>query len=300
MAEHHFIKTPSGSIAYREQGSGPVALFVHGVIVNSYLWRRQLDALSAARRCISIDLMGHGATRIDAKQNVSFEAQARMVAEVLDALGIDTVDLVANDSGTGIAQIFAVNYPDQLRSLVLTNGEVHDNWPPKDFSAFLDMVAAGGLGDTLRSMARDRARYRAADGLGGAYEHPENVPDETIDAYLSPFLGDPRRLHDLERFILAFDNTQTVRIAAKLRKLDIPTPVVWGTCDIFFGVEWSRWLESTIPGVRERRELQGARLFLPEERADELNAAIKNFWAAHSDATSDQFLWKGTSHASAH
>ncbi len=53
-----------------------------------------------------------------------------MIAEVIDALGIDTIDLVGNDSGGAIAQIFAAHYPQRLRSLVLTNCDVHDGWPP--------------------------------------------------------------------------------------------------------------------------------------------------------------------------
>ena len=35
------IETPSGRISYAEAGSGPVALFVHGVVLNKHLWRYQ-------------------------------------------------------------------------------------------------------------------------------------------------------------------------------------------------------------------------------------------------------------------
>ena len=35
------IDTPSGRISYTETGSGPVALFVHGVVLNKHVWRRQ-------------------------------------------------------------------------------------------------------------------------------------------------------------------------------------------------------------------------------------------------------------------
>ncbi len=55
--------------------------------------------------------MGLGYTEIAPAQDVSFTAQAQMVAEVLDALGIDKIDLVANDSGGAIAQIFAAHHP---------------------------------------------------------------------------------------------------------------------------------------------------------------------------------------------
>src|SRR5215468_3470806 len=91
------VQTPSGRIAYTEQGSGPVALFVHGVLLNKHLWRHQLAHLSDIRRCIAVDLLAHGDTEIAADQDVSVTANAQMLKEFLDALHIDQVDLVGND-----------------------------------------------------------------------------------------------------------------------------------------------------------------------------------------------------------
>src|SRR4051812_13029886 len=123
-ANRRTVETPSGTVSYVEQGTGPVALFVHGVLLNGYLWRKQLEALSSARRCIAVDLLAHGETRIQPGQDVSVTANATMLAQFLDAMRIDRVDLVGNDSGGGIAQIFAANHPQRIRSLALTNCDV--------------------------------------------------------------------------------------------------------------------------------------------------------------------------------
>lgn len=155
---------------------------------------------------------------------------------------------MANDSGTGIAQIFAVRYPHRLRSLVLTNGDVHDNWPPSDFAGFTDRVKAGELAEIIATFDADHGAYRAGDGLGGAYQHPEKVADADIDAYIKPYVDRPAQVRDLERFILAFDNAQTVAIEQDLEDLNVPTLIVWGTGDIFFDEQWARWLERVIPG----------------------------------------------------
>src|SRR5436305_9828997 len=151
-AARHGVETAPGRISYTEQGTGPVALFVHGVLLNGHLWRHQLSQLSDTRRCIAVDLLAHGETEIAPGQDVSVTANARMIAQFLDALGIDQVDLVGNDSGGGIAQIFAALYPRRVRSLALTNCDAHDNWPPQAFLGFVEMCAAGGLPDTLRAM----------------------------------------------------------------------------------------------------------------------------------------------------
>src|SRR5580700_4662255 len=138
------VETASGRISYTEQGAGPVALFVHGVLLNGHLWRHQLEDLSDVRRCIAVDLLAHGDTEIGPDQDVSVTANAKMLREVLDALQIDQVDLVGNDSGGGICQIFAALNPDRVRSLTLTNCDTQDNWPPEAFKPFVEMVAAGG------------------------------------------------------------------------------------------------------------------------------------------------------------
>ena len=117
----HHVETPSGRVAYVQAGSGPVALFVHGVLLNKHMWRRQFDALSDVRRCIAVDLLAHGDTEIAFDQNVSVTTNAKMLKEVLDALQIDQVDLIGNDSGGGIYQIFAALNPDRVRTLTLTN-----------------------------------------------------------------------------------------------------------------------------------------------------------------------------------
>src|ERR1700732_1229914 len=174
------VGTPSGRIAYVEAGSGPVTLFVHGVLVNKHLWRHQLTALSDIRRCIAVDLLAHGDTEITPEQDVSVTTNADMLAEVLDALQIDQVDLVGNDSGGGICQIFAARHPERVRTLTLTNCDTHDNWPPTAFKPFVEMVAAGGLSKTLNAMLADKSVYRSPDALGPAYERPESVTDEDI------------------------------------------------------------------------------------------------------------------------
>src|SRR4030088_1500067 len=145
----HTVETPSGRISYASAGFGPVALFVHGVVLNKHLWRHQLAGLSDLHRCIAVDLLAHGDTEIAPDQDVSVTANAQMLKEVLDALQIEQVDLVGNDSGGGIAQIFAALNPERVRTFTLTNCDAQDNWPPEAFKPFVEMVAGGGVNKTL-------------------------------------------------------------------------------------------------------------------------------------------------------
>ena len=106
------------------------------------------------------------------------------------------------------------------------------------------------------------------------------MSDETIDTYLVPFMRSAVRLRDLERFLAAFDNSHTRAMEGELKKLVAPTLVAWGTDDIYFDVKWSTWLAETIPGTTRRVELDGARIFFPEERWLEFNRLLREHWTS--------------------
>src|ERR1700748_2735038 len=127
------VTTRIGEVAYAERGEGPAALFVHGVFLNSYYWRHVVERLSGERRCLAPDLLGHGSTPVNPGQDVSLRVQAGLLEAFCGAMGLDEVDVVANDSGSAIAQIFAARHPERIRTLTLTNGDADANYPPPDF-----------------------------------------------------------------------------------------------------------------------------------------------------------------------
>jgi pimeloyl-ACP methyl ester carboxylesterase len=279
-----FAYVKSGRIAYLDIGEGPAALFVHGVPLNGYHWRHVIERIRHRRRCIAIDLMGLGYTEIAPNQDVSFAAQARMIAEVIDSLGIEKIDLVSNDSGGAIAQIFAAHHPDRLNSLVLTNCDVHDGWPPPQVLPVIERARNGTLAPIFQPLVDrpDLVRERFAKGesvpLFRCYADPGILTDELIRLYLQPPLSSQQRIDAFQRYWLAFDNTQTTAIHAALKRLTVPTLIVWGLDDIFFDKKWAYWLKDTIPGARRVIEVPDDRLFFPEDRPDALATPMLAFW----------------------
>lgn len=283
-ASRRFADVKSGRIAYTERGEGPAALFVHGVPLNGYHWRHVFDRVQHRRRCIAVDLMGLGYSEIAATQDVSFSAQARMLAEVLDTLGIEKVDLVGNDSGGAIAQIFAAHHADRLRSLTLSNCDVHDGWPPPQVLPIMERARNGTLAPIFQPLldAPGLMRERYARGesapLFRSYADPGILTDELIGLYLQPLLSSPQRIDAFGRYWLGFDNKHTVAIHSQLKQLNVPTLIVWGLKDIFFDVKWACWLKDTIPGARRVVEVADGRLFFPEDRPDALTEPMLQLW----------------------
>jgi pimeloyl-ACP methyl ester carboxylesterase len=277
-AKRRFANVASGSVAYYEQGQGPAALFVCGVPLNGFHWRHVIDGVGDLRRCIAIDLMSLGYTEISTTQDVSFTAQAHMLAQVLDALGVDKVDLVGNDSGGAISQIFAAHYPHRLRSLTLTNCDVHDGWPPQQVLPVIDMARQGTLPALYQGLLDNPAAAR--ERFTRALADSSVLTDEIIGVYLQPLLATPERRANFCRYWLGFDNAQTVAIEPLLKKLQVPTQMVWGLKDIFFDVKWAYWLKRTIPGATRVIEIPDAKLFFPEDQPQALIGPLREFWAA--------------------
>jgi pimeloyl-ACP methyl ester carboxylesterase len=284
-ANRRFADVASGRIAYFETGHGPAALFIHGVPLNGYHWRHVIDRVRHRRRCIAIDLMGLGYTEIAPTQDVSFAAQARMIGEFIDALGIEQIDLIANDSGGAVAQIFAAGHPHRLASLVLTNCDVHDGWPPPQVLPLIERACNGTLAPIFQALLDrpDVARGRHARGepvpLFRSYADPRVLTDDVIRLYLQPLLSSQHRIECFLRYWLGFDNAQTVAVHAALKTLQVPTLIVWGLDDIFFDRKWAYWLKDTVPGARRVVVVEDARLFFPEDRPDSLAEPLLEFWS---------------------
>ena len=272
------VHTPYGRIAYAEAGEGPAALFIHGVFMNGALWRNAIEELRSQRRCIALDLPGHGATRASLGQDPSLEAHADMVAAFLDALGIDKVDVVGNDTGGAISQLFAVRHTDRVRTLTLTNCDAHDNVPPDAFKPQVELAKAGELTPFVAQVSDDLELARAQFAVG--FEHPEDLSGEVIRGYLGPF-KDVDLAREVERRIASVRGDELVSVEEQLRALNVPTLIVWGTDDEFFETSWAYWLRDLIPGATEVVEIEGGKLFFVDERASELVPHLRKHWAAH-------------------
>lgn len=279
VAARRFIDLPAGRIAYVERGGGPVALFVHGVPLNGYHWRHQMAALGDIRRCVCPDLMGLGASETAPGAPVDFHAQAAMLLQFMDALGLSTVDLIGNDSGGAISQILATQAPERIRSLTLTNCDTHGNWPPPAFLPILNLAKAGQLGNVFEACLTNPDLAQSPSGLGVAFEFPERLTPDLLNAYLGPLVATPARMDQLNAYVSAIETPPTAALLDGLKAFRQPTLIVWGDADVFFGPAWGRWLAETIPGVRRLDVLSGARLFFPEERHEAFNALLREHWS---------------------
>jgi pimeloyl-ACP methyl ester carboxylesterase len=275
------VRTQSGQASYIDTGGpGRPVLFLHGVGTSSYLWRHVIAELEGQRRCVAVDLPLHGHTPAASGQDVSLPGLARFVAGFCDALDLTDVDLVANDTGGAIAQVFAVGKPERLHTLTLTNCEAHDNLPPKALVPAVLLARMGLFARIAPRMVRSipRAHERFA---GAGYQDVANLPKEISVAWLEQAFGTAESARQFQRLLASLRARDLLAIEPALARLRVPTLIVWGTGDKFFHRKWAYWLRDTIPGASDVVEIDGGRLFFPDERATEFTAALRRHWDKH-------------------
>jgi pimeloyl-ACP methyl ester carboxylesterase len=280
-ASRRFVETPFGRIAYVERGSGAVALFLHGLPLNGFQWRGAIARLSDRRRCLAPDFLGLGYTETRPDQSLAPVTQADMIAAVLDALSIEAADVIANDSGGGVAQLLAARHPARVRTLLLTNCDAHTNSPPAAMAPELEAARKGVLADALARNVSDKAFARSAEGIGTAcFTNPASLTDEAIDCYFAPLIASPTRRAQFHGYLLAFEPNPLPAIEPALKRCTAPVRMVWGTGDKYFDVSWADWLDRTFPRSRGVRRVEGAKLFFPEEMPDLIAQEARALWDA--------------------
>src|SRR5262249_21868272 len=134
-------------IAYIERGHGDAALFLHGFPLNSFQWRGVIPPVADHRRCIAPDFLGLGYTEVAEGHNVTPAAQVTMLAHLLEKLAVSAVDIVANDSGGAVAQLFVARFPERVRTLLLTNCDTEIDSPPPAVVPVIELARAGRFAD---------------------------------------------------------------------------------------------------------------------------------------------------------
>jgi pimeloyl-ACP methyl ester carboxylesterase len=228
--------------------------------------------------------MGLGYTEVAAGQDVSFAEQARMVAAFLGAAKIDSVDLVGNDTGAGISQIFAAIYPEKVRTLTLTNCEVHDLWPNALLTGFYQGVESGAVPQLMKKMLSDITLARQQLGAL-VYEDAETFTPETVQIYLAPIVASDDRIKQFQQLSDWKKNrAQIMEIAPKLRTSRIPTQIIWGEADPVFDAEPSlNWLQVNLGGLKKTTRVPRAKLFFPEEHPRLVSVLLNEFWTGDTE-----------------
>lgn len=278
------IQLQQGTIHYEEAGprDGRPVVFVHGYLMGGDLWA-VLGAKLAERGLRAIMPtwpLGAHPEPMHPGADVTPRGVAATIAAFLEALDLDDVVLVGNDTGGALCQVVAVDHPQRLGALVLTNCDMYENFPPSPFKTLIAAAKVpGGLKAALQPMRMAAAR-RSPLGYG-MLSHGD--VDHLAREWVKPVFEQPAVLDDLRRFTVAIDNEVTLDAARRLPALGKPVLLAWAPDDKLFPLELARRLAAEVSGVR-LETIERSRAFSMVDQPDRLAALIEEVAAQRSAA----------------
>ncbi len=264
---------PQGTLRYRDVGKGPPIVFVHGLLVSGNIWRKVIPHLMADHRCISPDWpLGSHTVPMNRDADLTPAGIAKMVADFLEALDLDEVTLVGNDSGGAICQIVATKHPERIGRLVLTTCDAFETFPPKLFG-YLKWVAytPGAMFVLAKTMSLVPSMARLPIAYGMLTKN--RIDADVLASWTAPSAANAGIRRDVGKFMRAVDPSVTLEAARALRHFHKPTLLAWSTDDSFFPVSLAQRLLEVLPNARLEL-VENARTFVQEDQPERLAALI--------------------------
>jgi pimeloyl-ACP methyl ester carboxylesterase len=275
LGERGTVRVDSGTLEYRERGSGPPIVFAHGAAVNGDLWRKVAPDLAADHRCIVPDLpLGGHSLPLDGDPDLSLFGAADILATFLDALDLNDVTLVANDTGGAISQALVGRRPERIGRLVLTSCDAFDNYPPKAVAYLKPTVRVPPALWLLTQSMRFELFQRLPIAYGWATHQP--IEPRIMDSYLAGLRTNPDVRRDFAALLRGADARDCRGASEELRGFDRPALVAWAADDKFFPREHGRRLAELLPQGRFEL-IERSRTFIPEDNPAPLVALVRGF-----------------------
>jgi pimeloyl-ACP methyl ester carboxylesterase len=269
------VKLPAGTIRYREVGEGRPVVFVHGYLVDGRLWDGVVDSLSDRCRCLAPDWpIGAQQVAMSPDADLFPYGIAATIAAFLEALDLEDVTIVGNDSGGAMSQVLVTRHPERIGRLVLTNCDTHENFPPGIFKTMPPLAALPGGMAVLAAPFRIGALARAA--FKPFSKKP--IPPDLIASWMQPGLHDPAVKRDVKKVTTGMNKRYTLEAAEKLRNSDLPILLAWAPGDRFFPIKYAQRLAADTPNARIV-EIPDSATFVPLDQPQRLADEIAAFAA---------------------
>jgi pimeloyl-ACP methyl ester carboxylesterase len=270
------ITLGQGTIHYRDVGEGDPLVFVHGLLVDGRLWRNVTPHLLDEHRCIVPDWpLGSHRTPLRPGADRSPRGIAHLIADFIDALELERVTLVANDTGGAISQILASERPERLSGLVLTNCDCLENFLPPLLRPLQWLAHVPGAYWLIARVLRSARVRRSKLGFGMLSHRP--LPDELTAAWVAPLSQRGVRA-DAVATLKAIDKRDTLAAAERLREHPLPMLLAWAPDDLMFPLRFAERLAAMIPGAR-LQQIADSRAFVPQDQPERLAAMVAAFVA---------------------
>jgi pimeloyl-ACP methyl ester carboxylesterase len=234
-------------VAYRQAGSGPPVILIHGITSSSGTWERVAGALAEHHTVLAPDLLGHGASA-KPRGDHSMGAFASGIRDLAVALEIGPATIVGHSLGGGVAMQFTYQFPERSQRLAL----VSSGGLGSDLSGILRAATLPGSEVVIPLLANHRV-LSAGQAVGRALDRVGlRLGTDALEiARGHASLGDPEtRAAFVQTLRASIDPTgQRVRATDRLYlATQLPLLILWGARDRIIPVAHGREAHELVPG----------------------------------------------------
>src|SRR3954447_24900033 len=269
------LQLPQGPVHVRESGEGPPIVFVHGLLADGRLWDDVVAKLSDRHRCIVPDLpLGSHRAALKPDADLSPYGLARVIADVLEALDLHDVTLVANDTGGALSQIVVTRHPERIGRLVLTPCDAFENFLPPMFRPlqYVGGYVPGAIAAIAQAM-RSKAIAKSMLAFGPLALHHR---PELYVSWLAPARSDAGVRRDLRKVLRGIRPRYTLEAAELLPGFHKPALVVWADREKVFPRAHAERLVELLPDAR-LETVADSKTFVPLDQPGSLAGLVAGF-----------------------
>jgi len=236
-------------IAYRQAGSGPALVLIHGITSSSATWEHVMPGLARHFTVIAPDLIGHGASD-KPRGDYSLGAHASNIRDLMVVLGHERASVVGHSLGGGIAMQFAYQFPERCERLAL----VDSGGLGREVNLLLRAATLPGAELVLPLLAATRVLEagRLAGGVLGRLGLRARTDVEEI-AHGHATLSDAQARAAFVHTLRAVVEPSGQRVDASNRlhlSAHIPFLLVWGAHDSIIPISHGEAAHEQVPGSR--------------------------------------------------
>ena len=259
-------------LAYRELGSGPPVLLLHGWPTSSFLWREVMPPIARGNRVLALDLPGFGGSGKPLDARYDFEFFSRAIDGFLTAAGVDRVALAGHDLGGPIAVRWALDNPERVTRLALLNTLLYPDFDP----TVMEFVTTLANPDSREQLASaDGLEYVMRLGLADE----SALTEEVVAGVVEPFADADARVV-LAKAGIELQPDGFAEIGRRMGELAMPVRVVYGEQDRVLPdvAQTMARVKRDVPHA-EVTAIPDAGHFLQEEAGPEVGEVLAAFFA---------------------
>ncbi len=237
-----FLTVDDLSVHYRDEGprtdSVPLVL-IHGTGASLLTWNAWVTDLARDHRVIRLDLPAYGLTGPNQTNTYGGDYYAQLLHTFLQKLGVSRCDMGGNSLGGGVSWRYALNYPTEVRNLILVDAGGYP-MQSKSVPIAFRLARVPVLKDLLVNIT---PRSIVENSLRNVYVDQSRVTDALVDQYMDM----ARRTGNRQAFIARMGTPISDSTYLKIPTIRQRTLVLWGAKDYLIPVENAERFHRDLP-----------------------------------------------------